>query len=268
MRRPALRYIVVVSVTTSLIALGGVAPATAETVPADPGPIAAGKPITGSGVNLPALPTTPASMPYDAGDGFASNIVAYYDQGSIRRDQADVTRAAQRWTRTWLDSMCGGHTSKQVKGCKVMAVFDIDETLLDNYSYYSAQDPAFSYSSATWGPYEDNCGATANPAVTRLYRTLKATGMGVALITGRNATGRAATEACLRKNGVSGWTTLIMKGPKAADLTAAVYKARARKGLRADGWRIGPSIGDQVSDMAGGFLTHGFLLPNPMYYIP
>jgi hypothetical protein len=28
------------------------------------------------------------------------------------------------------------------------------------------------------------------------------------------------------------------------------------------------SVDDQVSDMAHGRLKHGFLLPNPMYYLP
>lgn len=262
--RPAATVLLALALTMVLLPPA----AQAAVVPVDPGPIASGRPIDGSGVNLPALPTTPSTQPYDAGAGFASSIVAYYTEGTLRRDQADVTRAAWAWTRTWLDNLCGGHRPRQVKGCRAMAVFDIDETLLDNYTYYSTQDPAFSFSPATWDPYEDNCGATANSAVTRLYRALKATGMGVALITGRSSSGRAATESCLEKNGVSGWTTLVMKGPQAATLTAAEYKARARKALRTDGWRIGPSIGDQVSDMAGGHLRHGFLLPNPMYYIP
>ncbi len=45
-------------------------------------------------------------------------------------------------------------------------------------------------------------------------------------------------------------------------------KAQVRRQLVKQGWKIGPSIGDQISDMAGGYLTHGFLLPNPMHYLP
>jgi hypothetical protein len=249
-------------------ALASASPAEADVVPVDPGPIAAGKPITGSGVNLPALPTIPNSLPYDAGDGFASSIVAYYTQGKARADQADVAKAALRWTKAWLDDVCGGHKPKQVKDCNAMAVFDIDDTLLNNYPYYSVQQPAFSYSSSTWDPYEAQCGSTPNASVTQLYRSLKATGMGVALITGRSSDGRSATEACLEESGVADWTTLVMKEPQQQSLTAAVYKARARGALQREGWKIGPSIGDQVSDMAGGRLRHGFLMPNPMYYIP
>jgi acid phosphatase len=262
------RHASTAAIVLLLCAAGLASPAQADVVPVDPGPIAANRPIDGTGVNLPALPTIPSTLPYDAGDGFASSIVAYYTQGKARVDQADVAKAALKWTRAWLDDLCGGHKPKQVKDCDAMAVFDIDETLLDNYGYYSVQQPAFSYSSTTWAPYEDGCGSAANASVTKLYRTLKATGMGVALITGRSSSGREATEACLEKNGVADWTTLVMKEQGQQSLTAAAYKARARAALQRDGWRIGPSIGDQISDMAGGRLKHGFLLPNPMYYIP
>jgi len=34
------------------------------------------------------------------------------------------------------------------------------------------------------------------------------------------------------------------------------------------GVKIGPSIGDQVSDMSYGYLGRGFLLPNLMYLVP
>ena len=47
-----------------------------------------------------------------------------------------------------------------------------------------------------------------------------------------------------------------------------MYKARDRAKLQQAGYRIGTSIGDQVSDMAGGPLKSGLLLPNPIYLFP
>jgi hypothetical protein len=53
-----------------------------------------------------------------------------------------------------------------------------------------------------------------------------------------------------------------------ASLSSARFKAKARKSLQDDGWTIVASVGDQVSDMAYGRLTYGFLMPNPMYFLP
>lgn len=243
-------------------------PAHAAVVPVDPGPSAAERPIVGTTINLPALPTTPATAPYNAGAQFAEAIATYYSAGTAALDQRGVARAAQRWTRQWVARTCDGSSPRTVKTCRVMAVFDIDETLLDNYSYYSTQSPAFTYSPSTWGPFQEQCQSPAVAATAELFRKFRDAGMGVALITGRNESARAVTEACLRQNGIDGWTTLVMRDASTTGLTAAAYKAQARQALQRQGWRIGPSIGDQVSDMAGGFLRRGFLLPNPMYYIP
>ena len=256
----------VVTWISAVAVLGMAAPAVqAAVTPVNPGPAAAGKPISWSNMNLPPLD---AVHPYDAGEGFAPQIEAYYGSGQVRADQAAVAASALRWTRGWLKSACGGLGPSIVRTCKAMAIFDIDETLLDNYTYYSTTSPVFSFIPATWGPYQASCKATANAAVTALYSRLRALGVRVAVVTGRNATSRDVTTACLKANGATGWTALVMQEPADAKLTAAQYKAQARAALEKQGWRIGPSIGDQVSDMSNGHLAHGFLLPNPMYYIP
>ena len=262
-----LRALLLAPLTSALLLLP-LPVAQAEVVDVDPGAIAAGRPITGTTMSLPPLPTTPPTLPYNAGAQFAPSIVGYYSGGSAAQDQADVAGSARTWTLRWLDRVCDGRKPKDVRECRAMAVFDIDETLLDNYGYYSAQTPAFTYAPATWAPFQASCQATAITATARLLRALRNTGMGIAVITGRSEADRAVTEACLRQNGIDGWTVLVMRDATTSGLTAAQYKAQARKELQRQGWRIGPSIGDQVSDMAGGHLRHGFLLPNPMYYIP
>ena len=53
-----------------------------------------------------------------------------------------------------------------------------------------------------------------------------------------------------------------------SSLTGAQYKSAQRAKWEGEGWRLGLTIGDQVSDLAGGHTAGGFLLPNPMYYSP
>ena len=259
--------IALASAFTAITLSFGAHSAGAAVVPVYPGPAAAGKPITGTTINLPPLPTTPSTATYNAGAQFAEAITTYYST-QVVADQAGIANAARNWTVKWLDRACGGHMPPKVKACRAMAVFDVDETLLNNYTYYSAESPAFTYSSDTWGPYQDQCKPTAIAATAALLRSFVKMGMGVALVTGRHDTSRTTTLACLRKRGITGWTTLVMRNSNNSDLSASIYKAQARKQLQASGWKIGPSLGDQVSDMAGGYLRRGFLLPNPMYLIP
>ena len=47
-----------------------------------------------------------------------------------------------------------------------------------------------------------------------------------------------------------------------------MFKAQARKALEQKGYTILVSVGDQISDMAGGHLGGGIWLPNPIYFIP
>jgi hypothetical protein len=46
------------------------------------------------------------------------------------------------------------------------------------------------------------------------------------------------------------------------------YKAPARQKLVEQGYRILLNVGDQNSDLAGGFAERTFKLPNPFYFAP
>ena len=50
--------------------------------------------------------------------------------------------------------------------------------------------------------------------------------------------------------------------------SAIVYKTTIRKQLTDDGYTIVFSMGDQNSDLKGGFAEKGYKLPNPFYIVP
>lgn len=247
-----------------LVALsGGVAHA--ETVAVDPGAkVSAGKPITGTGENLPSLNVTAT---WNIGSFPAPQVQAYYDSGEALRDQTAVARAARTWAKGWARKVCGSSSPAKVRACKAAAVFDIDDTLLSSYPTLSTNSPAFTFSSQAFDAAADQCTSPAIEPVAQLYRDLQRMGFTMMIITGRSETLRDASAACLEQNGVTGWKEFILK-PAGSTTTAAVYKAQARRSLVKEGWRIGPSVGDQVSDMSYGSMVHGFLVPNPMYFIP
>lgn len=220
-----------------------------------------GKPIWGTLENLPGMGATSITS---AGPALGPTIEAYYSpSGGRSADLEDMRKKAINLLRSRLHTECDGdaHT------CKAMVVFDIDETLLDNYSYWSAQDPAFTLNYTTWATYVDECRASVITQVRKVYRQAQDMGVQIALITSRTDSQRQATRRCLKERGITGWDALITK-PDASTLTASVYKAQARKQLEKQGYTILASVGDQLSDMAGGYLTGGIWLPNPIYYVP
>ena len=50
--------------------------------------------------------------------------------------------------------------------------------------------------------------------------------------------------------------------------SAADFKAPERRKIAEQGYSILLSMGDQASDLEGGFAERTFKLPNPVYYLP
>jgi acid phosphatase len=51
-------------------------------------------------------------------------------------------------------------------------------------------------------------------------------------------------------------------------LSAADFKAPQRQTIESEGYTIVANMGDQPSDLDGGFAERTYLLPNPFYRIP
>lgn len=244
------------------VALTAPAVAQAAAFPVNPGPTVASRTIIGTGQNLPPI----AETTYNVGPYMAPQVTAYYTGKQIQRDRADVTTAAWRFVRDWTRDRCGS-TKASVRACKAMVVFDVDETLLNSYSYSIAQDPQFTFDPSTWTEYVDACGYSVISQARDAFNRLKALGVRIALISSGDSDTRTAMVACLNSMGISGWDRYVMRGDEAPDLSGAEYKALARKRLQREGFVIVASIGDQVSDMSYGHLKRGFLMPNTMYYL-
>jgi len=258
MRRAAIR----VAALSVIATFTAPAIAQAAAFPVNPGPVVAGRTIIGTGQNLPPI----AETTYNVGSYMAPQVSAYYTGEQISKDRADVTVAAWRFVRDWTREECGT-TKALVRACKAMVVFDVDETLLNSYSYSIAQDPQFTFNPTTWTEYVDSCGYSAIPQARDVFDRLRALGVHIALVSSGASDTRTAMVACLNSLGISGWDRYVMRGDKAADLGAAEYKALSRQRLQREGFTIVASIGDQVSDMSYGHLKRGFLMPNTMYYL-
>jgi predicted secreted acid phosphatase len=191
-------------------------------------------------------------------------VEAYIDSGRYAADCAAVAAKA----REYLD-----RRARQVK--KPAAVFDIDETSLSNWPAYRANG----WARLTEGPCDlqkGPCGvrawqamgqSKAIPSTLELARHARELGVAVFFITGRPPTLREATERNLRAEGYE-WDGLVMLPEGASFKSAADFKAPERRKLAEQGYTVLVSIGDQESDLAGGYAERTFKLPNPVYFLP
>lgn len=86
-------------------------------------------------------------------------------------------------------------------------------------------------------------------------------------ITGRGERDRLSTERNLQQAGYTGYKQLICRPPGLKGTTGS-YKTSERRRLIEGGYTIVINLGDQASDLEGGYNGAAFKLPNPMYYVP
>ena len=179
-------------------------------------------------------------------------IVSYIDSGRYLEGIALVTREAQ----TWIEQR-----AKQGGG-QLAVVFDIDETMLSNLPQMRAAD--FGYQASAWTEWVARGEAPVIEPVREVYRTARRLGIKVIYLTGRKERDRPGTEKNLRIAGVDDYAVLLFK-PDASTETYEQFKTAARKRLVEEGWVIVANIGDQQSDLAGGYAERTFKLPSPFY---
>jgi predicted secreted acid phosphatase len=188
----------------------------------------------------------------------------YINSGRYERDLADVVAQAKAWLERRAPAVS-----------KPAIVLDIDETSLSNWPAYRING---------WGRVVSGecdlqsgpCGLRAWQAMAQskaiaptldLARRAKAMGVAVFFISGRPPNLRDATERNLRDQGYA-WDGVILLPEGAQFASAANFKAPERKKLTEQGYTIVLTMGDQQSDLAGGFAEKTFKLPNPVYFLP
>ncbi len=150
---------------------------------------------------------------------------------------------------------------------KLALVLDIDETSLSNYpSMYKMRF------GGTLQQITDAESQANDPAISptlELYRYAKANHIAVFFITGRGGISRAATEKNLSEAGYKNWDGISFKEENYKEKSIAPYKIRVRSLIEKQGYDIVLNVGDQQSDLTGGYADKSFkLLSNPYYFIP
>ncbi|MGB7292077.1 MAG: HAD family acid phosphatase [Thermodesulfobacteriota bacterium] len=184
-------------------------------------------------------------------------VIFYHDSGEYNYDQEAVAQKA----RDYLEMRISQDTNNQ----KLAIVFDIDETALSNYQHMLK----LNFGRIPQLVVED-IEKAEDPAIEttfKLYEYAKEKGVAIFFITGRQERLRDATQKNLKSVGYVEWDGLYLKPNDYKEKSVISYKSSTRKRIQEEGYIIVVNVGDQFSDLAGGYAERVFKLPNPYYFI-
>ncbi len=185
----------------------------------------------------------------------------YYNSGCYQKELTQVIQKAQRYIDQQAEINLKGKPQK-----KLALVLDIDETSLSNYKSMIGRDFG-----GNRKEYHKDVMAADAPAIKpmlALYQDARKHGITIFFVTGRHESERKATEKNLQKAGYSGWSGLYLRPINYTSKSIIPFKSHTRKMITEKGYTIVASIGDQYSDLKGGYAQKVFKLPNPFYYLP
>ncbi len=187
-------------------------------------------------------------------------LIQYYDSGNYT---LAITRQDEK-AQIYLNERIAENAKRKNKQ-KLAIVFDIDETSLSNYQDMKALDFG-----GTVRQLEEAEAKGQDPVIAptlTLYNYARAHGVATFFITGRPEFLHAATVENLHKAGYNDWDGLYLKPGNYKQKSAIPYKTAVRKKITEKGYDIVLTVGDQQSDLLGGYADKGIKLPNPYYYI-
>lgn len=186
-------------------------------------------------------------------------LIHYYETNEYQRDLTQVIREAKHELVRRVEE-----NRKAAKPDKLAIVLDIDETSLSNFKHL--RDLDFGCFDSVKKIISEGNSAAIAPTL-NLYRYAIKHNVAVFFVTGRDEKSRDYTEKNLQDMGFYSWNELFMKPNNYSKSSVSPYKTRIRKQITHDGYTIVLNIGDQVSDLRGGYAEHAYKLPNPYYYI-
>ena len=189
-------------------------------------------------------------------DDYKVELKKYYDSGKYFKEISQITYQIEQFIEEKT-----AENNKQ----KYAIVLDIDETCLSNYKNIVERDFTGDRKSIHKDILKAN--AKAIPPCKHLFDFAKAHHVDIFFVTGRYETEKQATIQNLNNEGFEGWTNIFFK-PDQSNLGSKAlenYKSLARKNLAEKGYTILATVGDQESDLKGGYALKAFKLPNPYY---
>ncbi len=189
-----------------------------------------------------------------------NELKTYHDSGKYSDDISRTVNQAMSYLRFRVNQ-----NDRLTNPKKLAIVLDIDETSLSNYN-----DMLRLNFGGTPKDVDRAEGAGHDPAIEQtlaLYNFAKQHHIAVFFITGRHPDIRQNTITNLTATGFKDWEDLYMKPADYNKKSVVPFKSHVRKEIAAKGYDIVLNVGDQESDLKGGYSDMAFKLPDPYYYI-
>lgn len=178
---------------------------------------------------------------------------AYHDSGQYLTDITAIDATVQQWLDARADTP------------RAALVLDIDETAVTNWAYEKRFD--FGFEAGSFVAFCRDTPAEPILPTRALAEHAKGLRMAVFFITGRREGMRAITESDLTEAGYRDWEGLDLAPAGYHEPSISIYKTAARKRITERGFHIIANVGDQESDLVGGYADKTFKLPNPFYLV-
>jgi acid phosphatase len=193
-----------------------------------------------------------------------NTLINYHDSGAYEQDIDAVVYQAQAYLSEVI-----AEQQKQKSKEKLAIVFDIDETVLSSYDQMHRLTFGGTLDEINRLTAEER-NAPVIPAALALYKQALKENVHIFFITGRHNTSQQQknTVQNLHAAGFTQYDGLMMKPVNYNKPSASIYKTAMRKKITDQGYHIVLNIGDQMSDLRGGYADRTYKLPNPYYYIP
>jgi predicted secreted acid phosphatase len=186
------------------------------------------------------------------------DLIRYHDSGQYDYDIAKAINKAHNYLQKRID--------ENKNNQKLAIVIDVDETAISNYSLMLNND--FGATKQILQAQWSDTNLPAIPATLQLYNFAKANKVQLFFVTGTGEQYRKATEQKLRHAGYKNWKQLFMRNVSDPKSSAIEFKSSIRKKIIAKGYDIVLNLGDQYSDLAGGYADYSVKIPNPYYFVP
>jgi predicted secreted acid phosphatase len=205
------------------------------------------------------LAIVPVAAATDPTGRSAEQIREYYDSGAWNRGVVKQVKKA----KAYLKQRTQGRKAPK----KPALVLDIDETSLDNYPCFVARG-GIPYDSGINAQCVTAYDAPAIKPVLSLFKRARELKVAVFFITGRPEQIRDGSLDNLRAAGYTGKYELHLRPADYESESAIPAKRASRKAIQRRGFKILANVGDQQSDLKGGFSERTYKLPNPIYVTP
>lgn len=144
----------------------------------------------------------------------------------------------------------------------IAIVSDIDETILDNRPFFEEHEQ---FNWQDFFAWVEQAQAPSLRKTTDMLMKARKQGVAIFLITGRMEKLRKGTIQNLVRNNIA-YDGLYMR-PDGDRSSAAEFKSGVRKKIEEMGFKVIVNVGDQFSDLEGGYSKECAKLPNKLYYI-